>query len=367
MRSELMTYGGPEPVRARGEALIRDVRPHGSGRVARGWTALCAWALCLGAPLPATANDSMAGMPLGGLTLLRSDTISMDSEDIYISRERVRVRYRFTNRSDKAIDALVAFPLPVIPADANPEVDTYWRNAAADLKFTTRVDGRPLPLTIVEQAFLGKRDISAELTMLHVPLNRFSDDFAPALARLSGADRARLMAQRIIRNTGGADEPIWSGLWSLRTSVTRHQLFPAHTTISVEHDYVPMNGGSVGGLLDPRYRTRADTRDHFIAARRKYCLDDSWVRSFDRLLTKRPADASLPYSEIWLGYVLHTGANWKGPIGDFRLVIDKGKPDSLVSFCARDVKRISSTQFEIRRTNYMPTADLDILIIDWGE
>jgi hypothetical protein len=353
--------------RARERSLMRGALPPSSRGMTRRAIALCAWALCLDTSVPALANDSMAGTPLGGLTLLRSDAISMDSEDIYIARDRVRVRYRFTNRSNKAVDALVAFPLPDIPADANPEVDRYWQSPAADLKFTTRVDGRSMPLQIVEQAFLGKRDIGAELTMLHVPLNRFSDDFAPAMARLSAPDRVRLAAEHMIRNDGGAGEPLWIGLWSLRTSVTRHQLFPAHRTISVEHDYVPMAGGSVGGLLEHRFRSQADTSDHFIAARRKYCLDDDWIRSFDRLLARRPTDASLPYSEIWLGYVLHTGANWKGPIGNFRLVVDKGKPDSLVSFCAHGVKRISATQFEIRRINFRPTTDLDILIIDWGD
>jgi hypothetical protein len=72
------------------------------------------------------------------------------------------------------------------------------------------------------------------------------------------------------------------------------------------------------------------------------------------------------YSEVWIGYVLKTGANWKGPIGDFHVVIDKGKPDSLVSVCGQDVRKVSFTQFEMRRTNFTPRSDLDILIIDWA-
>ena len=63
--------------------------------------------------------------------------------------------------------------------------------------------------------------------------------------------------------------------------------------------------------------------------------------------------------------MLKTGANWKGPIGDFRFVVDKGKADSLASFCAEDVRKVSPTQFEARRTSFTPTTDLDALLIDW--
>ena len=74
--------------------------------------------------------------------------------------------------------------------------------------------------------------------------------------------------------------------------------------------------------------------------------------------------SGLHYSETWLDYVLVTGANWSGPIRDFRLVVDKGSTDNLVAFCAEGVTRISPTQFEVRRTNYTPTRDLNVLILN---
>ena len=39
----------------------------------------------------------------------------MDSEDLFLSKDVVRVKYRFTNRTDASVDTLVAFPLPDIP------------------------------------------------------------------------------------------------------------------------------------------------------------------------------------------------------------------------------------------------------------
>lgn len=68
-------------------------------------------ALASGAAL---ANDSEAERALGGLTFTKSDAISMDSEDLYVSEKLVRVKYRFTNHSDAPVDTLVAFP-PTFP------------------------------------------------------------------------------------------------------------------------------------------------------------------------------------------------------------------------------------------------------------
>lgn len=41
-----------------------------------------------------------------------------------------------------------------------------------------------------------------------------------------------------------------------------------------------------------------------------------------------------------LGYILTTDSHWAdGAIRDFRLVVDKEKPDTIVSFCGANVKR----------------------------
>ena len=140
----------------------------------------------------ARANDSTAEVALGGLTLTKSDAISMDSEDLYISRDRVRVKYRFTNTTDAPIDTLVAFPLPEIPAGSEDDNTAYWTDPASGLKFKTTVDGQPLALQVVEQALFNGRDISAKLSSLRIPLNRFAKDFDTAINRLPKSERDRL-------------------------------------------------------------------------------------------------------------------------------------------------------------------------------
>lgn len=310
---------------------------------------------------PARANDSEAELALGGLTLTKSTDISMDSEDLSISRERVRVKYRFTNHSDAEIETLVAFPLPDLPPAE--EGDRFWGDAAHDLAFKTQVDGKPLALTLVEQAMFKGRDVTARLAALHVPINHHAESFSGAVNRLTKDEGNRLVSEGLLRDAGMSNEQLWDGLWTVQSTVTRTQRFPAKQTITVEHDYTPLAGGSVGGGLDPARRNGEDAK-YFAEKRRLYCIDNEWLTSFDALLKKRDKDV-LPYSEVWLGYVLKSGANWKGPIGDFRLVIDKGKPDSLVSFCGEGVKKISPTQFEIHHANFTPADDLRVLIVDW--
>ena len=39
------------------------------------------------------------------------------------------------------------------------------------------------------------------------------------------------------------------------------------------------------------------------------------------------------------------------------------KPDYMVSFCMDGVKKISPTQLEVRKTNFEPKGDLDILFV----
>ncbi len=60
---------------------------------------------------------------------------------------------------------------------------------------------------------------------------------------------------------------------------------------------------------------------------------------------------------------LTTGAKCAGPIADFHLVVDKGAPDSRVSFCGDGVRKIGPTQFELRHANFTPSRDLNVLIL----
>jgi hypothetical protein len=93
-----------------------------------------------------------------------------------------------------------------------------------------------------------------------------------------------------------------------------------------------------------------------------YCILDDFLQSVDKLAGAEEANKA-KILERRISYVLKTGANWAGPIKSFHLVVDKGQPDRIVSFCGDGVKKISATAFEMRASDFTPTRDLNIIIV----
>ena len=66
-----------------------------------------------------------------------------------------------------------------------------------------------------------------------------------------------------------------------------------------------------------------------------------------------------------MSYILKTGGNWAlGTIGKFKLTIDKGAPQNIITFCGSGVKKTGPTTFEVNATDYYPARDIDILILE---
>lgn len=304
--------------------------------------------------LPAFANDSQAEITIGGLELRQSDSIRLDKQDLYISEAEVRVNYVFTNTANRDISTLVAFPLPDFqpsPIQATPD----YRN---ELNFRTLVDGQPLALEIVEKATLKGQDITAFLRQHNIPVMPVQEPFDRAINGLPAAVRNDMIKQEMIVEDGeNAGVKVWLALWTISTSITRQQVFPAGKSVQVEHRYKPFAGGSVGGA----YNREARQRDYFRERVQKFCIDRDFLATLDRRLPRLKEPHN--YSETWLGYALKPGANWLGPIKEFRLVVDKGAAENLVSFCANGVKKIGPTRFEVRYKDYKPTQDLSIMIL----
>jgi hypothetical protein len=131
-------------------------------------------------PDTASANDSEAETAIGGLRLIQSANISMDSEDLFISATQVRVKYRFTNNSKADVKALIAFPLPDAPGGANYVEDHNNVVDVDTLNFRTRVEGKPITLGVEYTAKVAGRNINARLKELGWPVRWHSDgDYLP--------------------------------------------------------------------------------------------------------------------------------------------------------------------------------------------
>ena len=306
--------------------------------------------LALGLPPPSFANDSTAELGAGGLQLVRNDAVELLSEDLFISQERVDVTYHFRNKTADPVTYLVAFPLPAIDAVVPEETNYVLPDPKADnfVDFTVTVDGAPVTPSIDERAIAMGVDRTADLRRLGLPLNPIADGLYERLGALPEADKAELNRLGLVYVDGDNVE----AAWRFESAFYWQQTFPPGQEIVIEHSYRPVVGFAFFGdyvLNDADYRTR-------------YCIDDSFAAAAKKKLAAI-AGGSNPYlDEKRIGYILKTATNWAGPIGSFHLVVDKGDPAALVSFCATGLTKISPTRFEMTAHDFVPDKDLDILI-----
>jgi hypothetical protein len=303
---------------------------------------------------PAVANDSTAAMGAGGLVLQRTDGIAMVSEDLYVSAREVRVKYRFLNHTAEPIETLVAFPMP--------DISGSWEESVGGdvdsdriVPFITWVDDHAVHAQVERKAMVGDRDVTAELTALNLPLSPSGMAAMTAMEALSDADADRLAAAGLISVERGDDARWITPHWTLKTTWYWTQYFDPGREVVIEHLYAPATGGSAGSIVGDGETGVPQAATDYTD---RYCTDDAFIAA-----AARKRAEGLYLAETWVNYILTTGANWSGPIGDFRLVVDKGSTDNLVSFCGEGVRKIGPTQFEVRHQNWTPTRDLEVLIL----
>ena len=312
------------------------------------------------AAAPAFANDSTAELTAGGLVLRQNDTIDMRSEDLYISTEQVRVRYTFHNTADADVTTIVAFPLPDLELE-------YEGDYTFPSDFETEVAGQPVEITIERKAVLGDTDHSAILAEYGVPLSPEADweGFDRALTALSDAQADRLQSLGLVAvdryENNGETRRYIRPFWTVRQTYYWEQVFPAGENLEIEHRYRPSVGGTAGSPIGNADFMASEWGQQMAA---EYCMDANFLAGARRMMERSEYGYVV---ERTLGYVLTTGANWRAPISEFRLVVDKGDPRNIVSFCGSDLTRLSPTQFEMRRTNWRPERDLRVLLLSPAE
>lgn len=308
----------------------------------------------------ALANDSTATVGAGGLVLEKTDSIAMGSEDLFVSVDEVRVAYRFRNVTAVPVTTVVAFPMP--PRRMS---DEYGGDVAYPSAFRTTVDGKPVKVALERKAVVGGKDVSARLDALRVPIAPDSiNDAVKAMDALPPATRAELV------RLGLAGEEEWDDdgkgmkkhlipLWTVEDKYWWRQAFAPGRDVRIDHRYVPGAGGSVDTFVAySEYRDSPEAK----AMIAEYCIDKAFIAAVDAHRKKGGEVRVMPQRTI--DYILTTGANWARPIGQFRLVVDKGKPGNLVSFCGEGVRKVSPTRFEMRKANYRPARDLKVLIVE---
>jgi hypothetical protein len=322
----------------------------------KAWIAV---AMMIGAADVALANDSTAALGAGGIVLTTSADIRMASEDLFVSKDLIRVRYQFVNDARAPITTRVAFPLPEANMQELSDIDVGWPTNKGDnvVDFRVSVDGRPVTPQLERKAFLKSQDVTAQLTRLGVPISPRPGEVTAAVQKLPAGAKAELVRLQLANITADWVEP----LWVVKNTYHWVQTFPVGRPLAVEHTYKPIVGGSFFSALG--YFSDPKMLDKYYG---EYCIDATTRAGLGarlKALQKRDGDNAMMVQWI-VDYVLTTGKNWKGPIGAFRLTLDKGKPDNIISFCMDGVRKTGPTTFVVERRNFEPEKDLSLMIFE---
>ena len=306
----------------------------------------------LGLGAVAFANDSSASLDTGDLVLVPNPHVELLEEDLFISAERIRVRYLFRNISQGDVTTLVAFPLPPLDYGMDTGYSIEPRDPLDIVGFRLFVDGRPQPFQIDAKATVDGRDVTATLAQHGIPLVIFAPDwegFETLRRRLDSLPPAVLSELRqagIISDWGEGFEEQWAA----HVTYYWQQVFPAGRTTEIVHDYAAVPMATFFGEYDLEVRTYHE----------EACIDASFERGAERKL--KGASHDLLEARL-VRYILTTANNWRGPIGRFRLTINKGAPENLVSICADGIRKTGPTTFEWTATDFRPTRELTVLFL----
>jgi hypothetical protein len=299
----------------------------------------------------ALANDSVAREGAGGIELIKNDHIRMLEEVLEISTQKVRVRYRFLNESDQDISTKVAFPLPDYDLEShslmpmgNPNY-IFW-------SFKVFVDNRPVATQSERKAFFEEADITDRLRKLGL-----SDD--------------EIFFDRDTTELWRKLEPIakiFGHWWAISQKIFWDMTFPAGKEIVVEHEYNPATGGGYYPLERKHFKESfGHFRENWLTGGGEACLDDDTKRAIEnrviKAVTKLPESITVNYTNV--EYILGTGRNWKGPIAEFKLRLEKERPDQFVSVCfPGKPEKISASIYEFNQKDYEPQDNLVVYFYD---
>jgi len=313
---------------------------------------------------PARANDTYAELVPGGLRFEKTDKIRMEREALVIDPDRVTVAYVFRNVTDQDARAEVAFPLPDIDMASLSETPHVFHTSTHPgdvFDFRLSVDGKPAAARFDVHAIgqTGNRDVTALLRKYNVPLVDAGEGGADPQVVMQKLDPAAIAALA----AGGAvfkDDPDRHPNWTVRAAYHWTQSFPAHGQVEIAHEYKPVLGGGLrnaSSLADPKGNGLPPG----------FCGSPEAAAEAAKL-PGHAADNTMeqggPLVMRWLSYVLSTGANWAGPIGQFSLEIKQGKAD-IVSPCPIPGLSLRRQDRSLigEAADFMPRSDIKLLYV----
>ena len=342
----------------------------------------------------AAANDGFAGITAAGLEFQKSDAVVMQSEDLFIGVDQIRVDYVFKNESAADVAGTVAFPMPTVAIGTFVMSPTIMTPADLDkenpLDFTATVDGKPVAVKTERRAYYEApagnadpeapyvppppsaaydapgEDVTELLTGMGIPLSLDPETVMQALDKLTEAQAKILkdkgLAERDTYDNG--PEMRWMIGWSIGIRHYWDQSFPAGAEIRISHSYDAFPNGGLFYWYDwtkptPDWETDPNGDD-----KAKYCIDEGTGKAIMAALPADPEAGGAHHGTAFnIQYVLTTANTWKGPIGSFKLTLDKGKAENVLSVCMDGIVKSGPTSFTVEKKNFSPDKDLDILVV----
>jgi hypothetical protein len=323
---------------------------------------LAAAAIAALAPASALADDSSAALGAGGISFTRSADIRMVDELLKISPKRVSIGFTFVNEGLRDLDLITAFPLPDIDTSeySMSPLGTTLEDPVNFIGFKVAHDGKPVAVNVEQRAFYKGREVTAAVRAAGLPINIVNQAGFRKLEKLTPAQK------KALKDAGIAE---WESsetahpLWTVRTRFWWKQHFPAGKPVRLDQSYQPVTGQSLFGDNDLSATTEEGR--HYA---KHYCIDAATRARAAAMIAAAKKAAPMDGAYIRANvtdYVLMTGNNWKGPIGHFRLVLDKLKPGNLLSLCwDGTLKKTGPTSFEAERNNFAPTRDIHLLVLE---
>ncbi|EJN04053.1 DUF4424 domain-containing protein [Phyllobacterium sp. YR531] len=305
---------------------------------------------------PVLANDTTAAVETGGLVYTRNSVISMEQEDLFISENEIRVDYVFRNTSNADVENIIAFPMPELQPVYMSDIAIPDMGSDNFLDFTVTIDGKPIKPELQQRGYVAGLDITDVLVANNIPISPQNPSVRQAVENLDSSLKQEWENRGILQDN---DEYALAPAWVLKSTYWWVGHFPAGKDVRVSHRYKPSVGGTVSLNFDPDdNRTHGPNFEHA----QKYCRDKNFNQSVAKIAKKAGPERTALY-ENWISYILTTGGNWAGPIKKFKLTIDKGDTDNLISFCGDNVKKIGPTTFEMTAQDFWPERDLEILLL----
>ncbi|MFT3810230.1 MAG: DUF4424 family protein [Micropepsaceae bacterium] len=324
----------------------------------------------------AHANDGFGGLTAAGLEF-RDSPVQMLSEDLYISPEKIKVSYVFLHGGDEDLEGEMIFPLPPINLGALMESDFALSQEELAKEnivgFTANVDGKSVPVKVDRIAVLEDNtgeeeppasanydspgtDVTALLKKYDIPLSYDVAAVSAALDKLPQAAKDELSAANIATFDDSAGYPMWSIIERYHWT----QVFPHGKEVKIAHEYKAAPPGGIFIWRDPK----SEDGEYAAHLASQYCIDEGTQAAIKKALRQDEGDKSYWVgSAYYIDYVLKTARTWNGPIKDFRLTLDKGKADSVISLCIDGIKKTGATTFVVEKKDFTPDKDISVLLI----